>query len=117
MNNYGSETTLSANDIILEDFENEVVCLFEYCFNVFCFSCVDSVMKTLVSAFIVCSWYLEVSLGLTYWDLKSLDIPPSHIPYFLSNKNSSSGQGFCEKGDCQVQVITINNHGVGGGWC
>lgn len=65
-------------------------------------SCVDSVMKTLVSAFIVCSWYLEVSLGLTYWDLKSLDIPPSHIPYFLSNKNSS-GQGFCEKGDCEAE--------------
>lgn len=103
MNNYSSEITLSANDIILEDFENEIVCLFEYCFNVFYFSCVDSVMKTLVSAFIVCSWYLEVSLGLTYWDLKSLDIPPSHIPYFLSNKNSS-GQGFCEKGDCEVQV-------------
>ncbi|XP_015749251.1 PREDICTED: EGF domain-specific O-linked N-acetylglucosamine transferase-like [Acropora digitifera] len=72
-------------------------------------SCVDSVMKTLVSAFIVCSWYLEVSVGLTYWDLKSLDIPSSHIPYFLSNKNSSIGQGFCEKGDCQVQAEDAND--------
>ena len=101
LDNHGSEITLSADQ---KDFVNEIIYLFLNCFNFFCFSCMNSVMKTLVSAVIVCSWYLEGSLGLTYWELKSLDIPPSHIPYFLSKKNSS-GQGFCKIGDCQVQDL------------
>ncbi|XP_068718831.1 EGF domain-specific O-linked N-acetylglucosamine transferase-like isoform X1 [Montipora capricornis] len=54
-------------------------------------------MKALVTALTVCSFFLDANLS--YWELKALDIPPSHIQYFLGRK--SNDQGFCVTGDCQ----------------
>ena len=55
-----------------------------------------------MTAFLLCSWCLEVNVSVIQWELQTLDIPPSHIPYFTrSNKQE---QEFCEEGDCQVHV-------------
>ena len=54
-----------------------------------------------MTALAVCSFFLDANLS--YWELKALDIPPSHIQYFLGRK--SNDQGFCVTGDCQVRHL------------
>jgi len=49
-----------------------------------------------------------------HWELQSLDVPSSHIPYFMRGK--PYGQEFCKDSDCQVHN-NYNNSQLGEeGW-
>ncbi|XP_078371059.1 EGF domain-specific O-linked N-acetylglucosamine transferase-like isoform X2 [Oculina patagonica] len=55
-------------------------------------------MKGTVTAFLVFNLLLDLDECATHWDLETLDIPPSHIPYFMRNKNQEQA---CWNGACQ----------------
>ena len=57
-------------------------------------------MKPVVTALLLCSVCVDVNVGLSHWELQTLDVPPSHIPYFTRNKDHD--HGFCKDGKCQV---------------
>lgn len=53
----------------------------------------------MVTALLLCSWCLDVNVGVTHWELQTLNLPPSHIPYFMRRK--SHDEEFCNDGNCQ----------------
>ena len=57
-------------------------------------------MKGTIVLLLVFSFLLDLDEGATHWELQTLDVPPSHIPYFTRNKNHE--QGFCKNGAWQV---------------
>lgn len=57
-------------------------------------------MNAVVIALLLCSWCLDMNVGVTHWELQTLNLPPSHIPYFMRRK--SSDEEFCKDGNCQV---------------
>ena len=57
-------------------------------------------MRLVIAVLLLHSWVLNLSESATHWKLQSTDIPPSHIPYFMRNRNDE--EGFCKDGDCQV---------------
>jgi len=56
-------------------------------------------MKPIVTALLLCSLCVDVNVCISHWELHTLDVPPSHIPYFTRNKDHD--HGFCKDGKCQ----------------
>ena len=62
-------------------------------------------MKAIAAIAFMCCLFLDLHEGATHWEIQNLNIPQSHIPYFMGSKNHS--QGFCNNGACQVTKINI----------
>ena len=63
-------------------------------------------MRLVVAGLLFCTWCV-CEVTCTHWELQSLDVPSSHIPYFMRGK--PYGQEFCKDSDCQVHNIITSS--------
>lgn len=56
-------------------------------------------MKASVTALVMFILFMDFSKVASVWDLRNVNVPPSHIPYFLRKK--AGKMGLCSNGACQ----------------
>lgn len=59
-------------------------------------------MKASVTALVMFILFMDFSKVASVWDLRNVNVPPSHIPYFLRKK--AGKMGLCSNGACQVNI-------------
>lgn len=56
-------------------------------------------MKASVTALVIFILFMDFSKVASVWNLRNVNVPPSHIPYFLRKK--AGKMGLCSNGACQ----------------
>ena len=59
-------------------------------------------MKASVTALVIFILFMDFSKVASVWDLRNVNVPPSHIPYFLRKK--AGKMGLCSNEACQVNI-------------